>query len=1471
LAEVDEGSVYPYITVFKKKHFRSFTFAIEEDIGSFYIPSYNKIVDIYRYFENNLQNIKSLNLENIYWFLLLGKYLREDVSTISDKIIKFISRCEIFRENSLGFKFFPESKQEKPDIWSSFFALASLNLLGYLNVYLSTHPIENIKDKITTFVFECINKGRFVHCFNKGCAICQKTTTIRTSLFVIELLVLLGFDIKSNRNMFLKYFEDLKKNYSLVFQLLNLKYFDIISDVETKHLKYLHQFQQSDGGFSFKEKFGNINESFWILFALENFSWLLDYNRGQIYSFLSTKIKSFNRNFESFNTLKLMELSKITLMFSFIWSNFIEEVERTIFRHFETNTYLDLNIIKKELGINEGIPEIIKYINHKYSFKLEILNNEIEFNNFLRNLTRPNAYLAKKIYNSIKYNAVILLNKILRDFNHEYPNNQKKIKDLIILIEKLISNNFFIGRILKKNLIFFSKYYLYRDVIISEVIKIDSKVDSEELYNEKLKLEEIKADIYNLIKKLKDTPKKIEEEIDSLILVNEFELGKERLKYNIKNALMEADFLNENIENSFSADFKYLNPKNLLSNEITEWNKSYSEIRNKYYNLQGYFNEIFKEKENLKNFKLILNELNNSIEKNEQKLYSLIDLFKNYFRESLDKSYSDEIIQQLLNEYEKLNSEITKIDAYVYELSHKITSKEKSILKAQRKAISKWVMIKGDATDLIDYFLEGFKIYENNKNAMKKIENNTTTMINELKNTVSLILKEREFQRALEIIEKRTEEHLNANLKLIKNSQFNLKEHIKSKRKLFLLLKNVQEDWNSLEQNVISNIDKYRTSIEEKVIQEREFENLKEFDNFIKQNITNLKNQLRNKEKGCEKALKYENLKISDLNSRIDEIFKEYSDLNEKIKERSKNLSKIVVDFYDKSNLGMLSWDKFIDSFKINLDDFKNRFTNEIIKQEILSASSHSKSNLIKLEDLKKKLHIKCNILVERINEMIDITKIDGELDEKNKELLVHTEDYYKNKKIKKFIEKQIEYLGNDFGKLVSLYESAIKNKSLKINILEIQNRINDFNTKLLNIEKNFQNETLRIGINTTKNDFLENKEFFNLELNKYKDIINGINKNAKVFNQIINFTSKEFSTLEIHLEKLNKSSQDIFEKINDYEKLKTDFNSKIMKLSEIMKISFDNIERKINTTMIKNPSSKVLNYEIREVFVSKKNLFNNKFEEFKENLTLKLDLIKNDALKENLLKFINKNQILLNQMLGSLERKVEDKIEIKDFKSTSFMVQKRVKRIKDKLKEIQNETSRLKKEFKKTFPEFNTKNKFLFDDFNHFLYEYNDVIDEKIKKLESLILKSYIEIVIKAVKDEYITISFLANELKIKRDKIQSHIITSIGEDELLGKYDPELQIYYENPEIIENLNPAKLKVIKSTNFKFYELLNRLRFFSSQYGSIISLIAAIFTITLAMNSLTGGNPVAVFFPVLITIVIIIYLLLRSQKEEKIT
>ena len=90
----------------------------------------------------------------------------------------------------------------------------------------------------------------------------------------------------------------------------------------------------------------------------------------------------------------------------------------------------------------------------------------------------------------------------------------------------------------------------------------------------------------------------------------------------------------------------------------------------------------------------------------------------------------------------------------------------------------------------------------------------------------------------------------------------------------------------------------------------------------------------------------------------------------------------------------------------------------------------------------------------------------------------------------------------------------------------------------------------------------------------------------------------------------------------------------------------------------------------------------------------------------------------------------------------------------------------------------------------SEFIDEYTEILVEKVKALERLILKSYIEMTLKAVANEYLTVGFLNNELKIKKQNIQDHLLFLISSGELKGKYDPRFAIYYENPEILDDLD---------------------------------------------------------------------------------
>ena len=140
----------------------------------------------------------------------------------------------------------------------------------------------------------------------------------------------------------------------------------------------------------------------------------------------------------------------------------------------------------------------------------------------------------------------------------------------------------------------------------------------------------------------------------------------------------------------------------------------------------------------------------------------------------------------------------------------------------------------------------------------------------------------------------------------------------------------------------------------------------------------------------------------------------------------------------------------------------------------------------------------------------------------------------------------------------------------------------------------------------------------------------------------------------------------------------------------------------------------------------------------------------------------------------------------------------------------------------------------------------------------------------LKAVANEYLTIGFLNNELKIKKHNLQDHLLFLISSGELNGKYDPRFAIYYENPEILDDLDETELEVIKSTNFKVNMMLRHLKNFASQYGSIIAFFASIVTISYYLFLFSGGNPAVLALPIIITILLITFYFLRKSKDEKI-
>lgn len=148
--------------------------------------------------------------------------------------------------------------------------------------------------------------------------------------------------------------ESKKNNEALLYKILCLKYLDLDSEVKDKEVQYLLQFQKTGGGFGFNQ-LENLDDTFWIVYVLSNFSWLLDYNPSGVYFYITNKLNEILNSEENWNSVKLVETSKLIILLSLIWKKFIDEIERTLFKEIEKENYIDLYQLKTTFGLTNDI------------------------------------------------------------------------------------------------------------------------------------------------------------------------------------------------------------------------------------------------------------------------------------------------------------------------------------------------------------------------------------------------------------------------------------------------------------------------------------------------------------------------------------------------------------------------------------------------------------------------------------------------------------------------------------------------------------------------------------------------------------------------------------------------------------------------------------------------------------------------------------------------------------------------------------------------------------------------------------------------------------------------------------------------------------------------------------------------------------------------------------------------------------
>ncbi|MHA1724048.1 MAG: prenyltransferase/squalene oxidase repeat-containing protein, partial [Promethearchaeota archaeon] len=800
-------TAYPYLSFFKKEPFESFTLIKQRNINDFYTSNKERIIKFYDHFQENLFKYQNLNLENIYWFLLLNKYLKQPDPLNAEQIYEFIKKCERIKENKLGFKFTPTTEYE-PDIWSTYYAFMSFHFLGLLDDYLFSRGLEQTITFIKDFIFSHSKGTRFLHCLDAHCEIENDISPARTLYFILEIFSLLELDIRGNREKFRPFIGVRRKDPSLVFKLSCLLYLDLASNVKEKEILYLYQFQRKNGGFNFKEGIGNSSTTFWITWVLYNYSWLVDYDPSRIYSFIINRLNNLMKKEEEWNLTILAEVSKLIITLSLIWKKFINEIERVVFDEVEKNKFIDLNRIEAIFGLDTAtIQEIISYINDSYNFNLRILTMKSEFSKFVNELSANMKLLATTLYEEISKNSVIYISDILKKYNTKFRSEQLKIKDVDTLLKKMISHHFFNGTLRKKRtLLSRVKYFFYVSQVPEHVIVSDIDINAEKIFEEKLKLKEIKNDIYNIILNLKNATSQIKEEIESYLMMDEVEYAKKRLSLITRSKLMDADFLNENIENSFNEELYYMNIQSVLAAEISRWKELYSVLSLRLNETEKYLKEKIKEKEELKNYELLLDKLEEKIFAAAEAFNKYIKAFRIFLRTILEQQQAEKVYDTIMKEFNTLKGKVEMFDEKIQRFSQKIITKEDMIRKKHKNIIEKWLGIKEELDMILNYYSEGFSFFNQVMVELAHLERELEDRLSEIHDQASQKIYGSEFKIAYEIIQNQSDlilQELPVKLKSLKTT---VEGEIKKKQKLYLLYRYLNENIDKMEERYIKKV-----------------------------------------------------------------------------------------------------------------------------------------------------------------------------------------------------------------------------------------------------------------------------------------------------------------------------------------------------------------------------------------------------------------------------------------------------------------------------------------------------------------------------------------------------------------------------------------------------------------------------------------------------------------------------------------
>ncbi|HMF32494.1 MAG TPA: hypothetical protein VKK79_13815, partial [Candidatus Lokiarchaeia archaeon] len=1031
----DHLDMWPYITQFKAPRFQLFSQV--QRVPDFHIPFRVEMENVVREFEQFILNQSQLPLETLYWYCILKKYSFADFpETVRQKVLDIVNECEVESSEEIGFYQKKDNATPVPTIWGTFFALSIYSILDQLIPYLQMNPELKRRERLINFVMNRNQRGLFVHCLDRRC---QKEKDrnflFQTQLYALGTLDLAGHDLLSLDpkliDVIFHKIERKQKRFAL--KLLILRYLGKQGDVSESDITGFFSLQKKDGGFNFVAGSvrGEIPDTFWITSALEAYRWLMDYPKGKIYSFLLNHLKKISAANSFRSELEVRDTAMALVLLSYVWGSLIEEVEMVVFDKFSLSQTVDLDKFAEEVGLEGVEKEVIAYINAKYQFALEISDNQVNFRNTLRTMDRVHALFSKMIYERVKARPTVDLTELMASYNRDRPRKERMSIDILQeIIDTLINENYIIGKIVKKRKGVISHNILEVSRVIKRVITINVPLDNDKIEREKAQIREFEQDIENMTFEIQKSSRNIYSEVESLIIVDEVRVARQRLNSLIKNSLFDASFFNKNVE-KFQSEFTYLNAKNLLRDKVLRWEQVFGDLRRNFRTIQDLLLKRIDEREKVIEEREKVEELERQIQAKIASFMERIGDFKEKAYDALKGAVEPAEITNLGEKVQVIQTQLQKVDEKIAEFSQSINPQEEDMKEARKSAVDYWIAkreeIDGKMKDLLRVFKKWRAYHKRILAKKKEIVDNVLNF----KESIKSAFGESGPDQAAETLD----QELNGILEFLSTESQQMKQDLDADGEIFKTLPGlrlqIEREWTETQQFVEVNLNKIRAEVLVQIETARENQLQEEFNVLVDREIRYLQDLLKQTRSWLQSKLEGEqNLAIDQYRQVIQEAEREWTEKKQHIKDLQESNKTLYFNFEKNCKISIYKFDTFAKYFDQEFQQLKDQFFTDLVKQEAVQTADASEENVVDIAELAKKLEVNKKELRARMKSMLSDSILEGELLE-TCQIFVKTEIWVKVEKIRKFVHQKIALLQDIKNQIVRLYKTSVENLTL--------------------------------------------------------------------------------------------------------------------------------------------------------------------------------------------------------------------------------------------------------------------------------------------------------------------------------------------------------------------------------------------------------------------------------------------------------